>query len=71
LILHLLLDWAEDLGGVPSEFGYAQLAKNLATMPRSGEVDELANVVVFAASEKASFLNGAIIPVDGAWLAGG
>jgi NAD(P)-dependent dehydrogenase (short-subunit alcohol dehydrogenase family) len=59
------------LGGVPSEFGYAQLAKNLATMPRSGEVDELANVVVFAASEKASFLNGAIIPVDGAWLAGG
>lgn len=59
------------LGGVPSEFGYAQLGKNLATMPRVGEVSELANVVVFAASEKASFLNGAVIPVDGAWLAGG
>lgn len=59
------------LGGAPSEFGYAQLAKNLATMPRAGEVNELANVVVFAASEKASFLNGAIIPVDGAWLAAG
>lgn len=59
------------LGGAPSEFGYAMLAKSLATMPRAGEVNELANMVVLVASDKASFLNGAIIPVDGGWLAGG
>lgn len=59
------------LGGAPSEFGYAQLAKSLATMPRAGEVNELANMVVMVASDKASFLNGAVIPVDGGWLAGG
>lgn len=59
------------LGGEPSGFGYSQLGKSLATMPRAGEVNELADVVVFVASEKASFLNGAIIPVDGGWLAGG
>jgi NAD(P)-dependent dehydrogenase (short-subunit alcohol dehydrogenase family) len=59
------------LGGAPSELGYAQLGKNLATMPRAGEVSEIANIVVFVASEKASFLNGAVIPVDGGWLAEG
>lgn len=59
------------LGGAPSEFGYARLGARLATMPRVGEMAEIANVVVFAASEKASYLSGAIIPVDGSWLAGG
>lgn len=59
------------LGGAPSEFGYERLGTQMATMPRSGETSEIANVVVFAASDKASFLNGAVIPVDGSWLAGG
>lgn len=59
------------LGGAPSEFGYGRLGPQLATMPRVGEMAEIANVVVFAASEKASYLSGAIIPVDGSWLAGG
>lgn len=59
------------IGGAVSEYGMAQLGKNLATMPRAGEVDELANVILFVASDKASFLSGAVIPVDGSWLAGG
>jgi NAD(P)-dependent dehydrogenase (short-subunit alcohol dehydrogenase family) len=59
------------LGGAPSEFGYAQLGAGLATMPRVGEPAEVANVVLFAASDEASFVNGAIIPVDGGWLAQG
>jgi NAD(P)-dependent dehydrogenase (short-subunit alcohol dehydrogenase family) len=59
------------LGGAPSEFGYAQLASTLGTMPRMGEPVEVANVVLFAASDEASFVNGAIIPVDGGWTAQG
>jgi NAD(P)-dependent dehydrogenase (short-subunit alcohol dehydrogenase family) len=59
------------LGGAPSEFGYAQLAPGLAAMPRVGEPGEVANVVLFVASDEASFVNGAIIPVDGGWVARG
>lgn len=59
------------IGGTPSEFGYSRLGAQFATMPRAGESPELANVIVFVASEKASFVNGAIITVDGSWLAGG
>jgi NAD(P)-dependent dehydrogenase (short-subunit alcohol dehydrogenase family) len=59
------------LGGEPSALGYSRLGAQFATMPRSGEANEVANVIFFAASDEASFLNGAIIPVDGAWLAAG
>lgn len=33
--------------------------------------EEIARVILFLASNKASFVNGAVIPVDGGWLAGG
>jgi NAD(P)-dependent dehydrogenase (short-subunit alcohol dehydrogenase family) len=36
---------------------------------RSGSPDELAAVFAFVASDAASYLNGAIIPVDGGWTA--
>jgi NAD(P)-dependent dehydrogenase (short-subunit alcohol dehydrogenase family) len=40
-------------------------------MRRFGRVDELAGAAVFLASEAASFVNGAILPVDGGFLASG
>jgi len=43
----------------------------LARIPagRWGEADDLQGVVVFLASPAASYLHGAIVPVDGGWLA--
>lgn len=37
---------------------------------RTGEPEELANMIVFLLSDDASFVNGAIVPVDGGWDAG-
>jgi len=59
------------LGGEPSAFGYSRLGAELGVMPRAGETREIADVVVFIASEKASFVNGAVLPVDAGWLAAG
>lgn len=59
------------LGGNPSEFGYAALGPGMAAIPRVGEPIELANAILMAASDDASFINGAIIPVDGGWTAQG
>jgi len=59
------------LGGAPSEYGYGVLGPGMGTIPRVGEPFELANAILLVASEKASFINGAILPVDGSWLAGG
>ncbi|WP_284946962.1 SDR family NAD(P)-dependent oxidoreductase [Acidisoma cladoniae] len=38
-------------------------------MKRIGDSDEIARVAVFLASSDASYINGAIIPVDGGWSA--
>ena len=40
-----------------------------ATLGRGGEPSETAEVGLFLASDRASFVNGAIIPVDGGWTA--
>jgi dihydroanticapsin dehydrogenase len=39
-------------------------------MKRIGSADEVAHVVLFLASEEASFVTGALYPVDGGYLAG-
>jgi NAD(P)-dependent dehydrogenase (short-subunit alcohol dehydrogenase family) len=40
-----------------------------AALGRAGEPSEVAEVAAFLASDRASFVSGAIIPVDGAWSA--
>ncbi len=50
----------------------ATRAKMLRRVPlgRAGEVDEVANAVLFLASEEASYITGSEIHVDGGYLAG-
>jgi NAD(P)-dependent dehydrogenase (short-subunit alcohol dehydrogenase family) len=47
-----------------------QESKVMALAPRGGTPEEIAEMYYFVGSPAASFLNGAIIPVDGGWSAG-
>jgi NAD(P)-dependent dehydrogenase (short-subunit alcohol dehydrogenase family) len=51
-------------GGQAAIDSYPQLVQG-AAMKRAGQPEEVAEVACFLASDRASFVNGAIIPVDG------
>jgi NAD(P)-dependent dehydrogenase (short-subunit alcohol dehydrogenase family) len=55
------------LGGEPSELGMATLEKSLVSNVRFASAEELANVILFLASDEASFISGAEIVADGGW----
>ena len=58
--------------GLPEEPGgpeYLESIKAAQPMGRLGEPREVAEAILFLASDKASFITGAILPVDGGFLA--
>jgi NAD(P)-dependent dehydrogenase (short-subunit alcohol dehydrogenase family) len=52
---------------IGSELHQRQIAKTM--LGRTGEANEVANAVVFLASDQSSYITGAALPVDGGWTA--
>jgi NAD(P)-dependent dehydrogenase (short-subunit alcohol dehydrogenase family) len=60
----LAVDCAE-LGLFPSPEAAAQAVAELTPLGRLGQIDDMADAVVFLASDAAKFITGAGLPVDG------
>ena len=57
---------------LPEEPGgpeYLEVIKKLHPMGRIGDPAEVANAILFLASDEASFITGVVLPVDGGYLA--
>jgi NAD(P)-dependent dehydrogenase (short-subunit alcohol dehydrogenase family) len=57
------------VGGEPNEFGMGRMQAGAGSMSRIGKPEELANVALTLVSDEASFVNGAIVVIDGGWTA--
>ena len=64
--------WTERVRTLPDEPGgteYIEEIKKQHPMGRLGEPEEVARAIAFLASDEASFITGAILAVDGGYLA--
>ncbi len=57
-----------EIMGAAGGAGFPEIAKK-ASLGRGGRPEEVAEVAAFLCSDRASFVSGAIIPVDGGWSA--
>ncbi len=53
--------------GQPSASGMEQLGKVAAMIPRMAEPAEIAELALFLASAKSSYMNGSCVVIDGGW----
>lgn len=49
------------------KFGYERQATGMGTSPTAGSAEQIAQTALFLVSDEASYVNGAIVPVDGGW----
>lgn len=54
---------------LPGGAEYLAEIEGMHPMGRLGEPDEVASAIIFLASDDASFITGAVLPVDGGYLA--
>jgi 3alpha(or 20beta)-hydroxysteroid dehydrogenase len=59
--------WAEQLGAMGDETAHYHADR---AIPRGAQVDEIADVIVFLASDQSRMVTGADVPVDGGQVAG-
>ncbi len=56
-------------GANPNAFGYERMSGGFATNIRMAEPNEIAELALYLASDKSSFVNGTVIVADGGWTA--